>query len=345
MNISNQVVQLLARAEAHAHSREWREAVQLSMQALALDNDNADVLDKLGWYLSCAKQHRQAIKVYTALVDRGPERALWPYMLGYQYYALGEWRQALTWFDHALTLHTTYLVALYRKGYAHMQLKETEPARQSFMACIAGWRELDAQEQIQHAKHYAGACFQLGKLELDRGRTRIAEHWLKEAVAHDARDVYKQYNLGKALLSNEKYALALEHLEQADHLKPRQDWLAVPLARAYEGLGRLSDAEVVLCRVPARRRAAYIWTELGKVLLAQNRATDAREAMQSAVRADDTNHNTFFVLAQAYESCDDTEAATKAYQRAILLRRTNYGVSFPQAEERLAHLTNQLPAT
>lgn len=340
MNISNEVTQLLARAEAHAHLREWKEAVQLSMQALALDNDNANILDKLGWYLSCAKQHRLAIKVYTALVERGSERALWPYMLGYQYYALGEWRDAITWFDRALTLHSTYLVALYRKGYAHKQLKETEAAHQSLMTCIHVWRDLDAAEQVRQRKHYADACFQFGKLELERGRTRVAEHWLKESVAHDLGDAYKHYNLGKALLSNEKYTFALEHLEQADHLKPRQDWLAVPLAQAYGGLGKFTDAEAVLRRVPPRRRAAYIWTELGKVLLAQNRAIEAREAMQSAIRADNNNHNAFFVLAQAHESCDDTEAATTAYQRAIFLRRANYGVPFPKAEERLARLSN-----
>lgn len=335
--------QFLAQAEACASQRDWPGAAKLAIQALALDNNNTGVLDKVGWYLSRAKQHRQAIKVYTTLFEHDPERALWAYMLGYQHYELQEWREAVTWFDRALMLYPTYIVALYRKGYAHTQLKDAGAAQRSLRACIAAWKGLDTQEQEQQAKHYGRACFQLGKLELDQGRSRVAEPLLEVAVHYIPDDPYTHYSLGKALLKNGKFAVALEHLVIVDKLKPRQNWLVVPLAQAYTALGQFSEAEAIVRRIPPRHREPYMDNELGKILLAQGRAIEARDLMRAAVARKGANHFSFLVLAQAYEACGETAAAVNAYQRAIQLRRDNYSVPFPEAEQGLVRLAPALP--
>lgn len=331
----------LDHAEKLAQARNWSAAVDICARALKTDPDNTKILDKLGWYLSRAKRYEEAIQVYVDLASRAPKKARWRYMVGYQYYAQGQWADSIEWFDRALELYEAYLVVLYRKGYAHFQLNEKKSAKQAFQKCIGTWRTLQGEEQERQAKHYSGACFQLGKILLASGQTRNAEMILSEAVKYGAPNAHKHYNFGKALLGNGKAREALEQFEKADQIEPAKDYILDRTARALMCLEEYPRAEKVLERIPPRKRKAYVWRDVGRVQLAQGQPTQAIEALIKARKLDPKNHNTQYLLGLAYEGSGEPLAARAAYGRAVALRHRRYGLPFSEAEQRIAALEQQ----
>lgn len=342
--VSGEVISLLGQAKQLADTRDWSAAADICRHALELAPCNINILDNLGWYLSRAKRYGEAIEVFQDLVQRGPQKAKWPYMLGYQYYDQENWGEALRWFARALELRETYLVVLYRKGYAHVTLGETELAKQALQKCITVWRGLEGAEQEREAKHYSDACFQLGKILLESGQSRNAERILLDAVTYGPSDVYKHYCLGKALLRNGKASEALAQFQRAEQLKPGEDFVLVYMARAHMELGHYQEAEANLDRIPVRRRKAYVWHGIGRLRLLQKKNLQAVEALLEATRLEPRNHNQFLTLGQAYEAEGNLATAHRAYARAVELRRRNYDLEFPEAAERLAAVEHQATA-
>jgi CspA family cold shock protein len=333
---------LLAQAEQLAEAHDWSGAADICKRAVGLVPNDIVVVDKLGWYISRAKRYGEAIEVYQDLGQRDPNRATWPYMVGYQYYDQGQWREAIKWFSQALELWDTYLVVLYRKGYAHAELNEPEKAKQLFEKCTAVWRGLDGEDRERGAKYYSDACFQLGKLLLSRGQSRNAEGILSEAVRYGPPDGHKHYNFAKALLRNGKFKEALDQLRIADRVEPNKDYILVYMARAYMSLEDYQKAKEILERIPASRRKAYVWHEIGKLRLKQGQPAQAIEALMRATKLDPRNHNQHYSLGQAYEGSEELVEAHKAYTDAIRLRQLHYNLEFPEAQERLAVLEQLL---
>jgi tetratricopeptide (TPR) repeat protein/cold shock CspA family protein len=343
--VRTDVTSLLAQAKRLADAHNWSDAADTCRQALELAPDAMEVLDELGWYLSRAKRYEEAIEVYRDLVRRDPNKAKWPYMLGYQYYDQGQWGEAIEWFDRALGLWDSYLVVLYRKGYAHTELNERESAKQAFRKCIDVWRKLDGEARESSAKHYSDACFQLGKILLQGGQSRNAEEILSEAVRYGPPDAHKHYNFGKALLKNGKSSEALRQFQTADQLESDKDYILAYMARAYMDLEDYQQAEATLERIPMRRRKAYVWHDIGKLRLTRSQPQQAIEALVTATKLDPKNHNQYFSLGQAYEACEKPIAAHKAYIRAIELRQRYYDLEFIEAQERLTALEQYASAT
>jgi len=342
--VRSDVLGSLAQAKRLAGDLNWSDAADTCRRALELVPDNIETLDKLGWYLSRAKRYDEAIEVYRDLIGRNPDKAKWPYMLGYQYYDQGGWREALKWFDLALGLWDSYLIVLYRKGCAHTQLSETDLAKQSFQKCIGIWRSLGRRGQEKAAKTYSDACFQLGKLLLSSGQTRNAEGILSEAVKHGPVDANKHYNLGKSLLRNGKATEALEQFQEADQIKPGKEYILDRIARAHMELGEYDQADAALKRIPARRRKPYVWHDLGRLRLAQGYPERAISDLLRATKLDPKNHNSQCLLGQAYAENGDIPEACRAFTRAIDLRRRNYSLEFPEAQERLTALEREAEA-
>lgn len=110
------VEELLEKAERFAGQQRWEEAALVARQAVDTVPEHRWAKDKLGWYLSRAKKHADAIEVYSLLVQEAPENPKYPYMLGYQYYDQQDFTNAVPWFRKALDLKPDYLVVLYRCG-------------------------------------------------------------------------------------------------------------------------------------------------------------------------------------------------------------------------------------
>lgn len=341
------VEELLEKAERFAEQKRWEEAVAVARQAVDLAPQNRWAKDKLGWYLSRAKKHVDAIEVYRLLVQEEPGNYKYPYMLGYQYYDQQDYASAIPWFRKSLELRPDYMVVLYRCGYALMKTGDMSTAEESLRSCVRHWRELqDGDSKDREKQTYSNACFQLGKIHVERNDWDHAVNAFSESVNYDAGDTDKLYNLGKALVKTERFEEAIGVLSKADQLTPRKHYIQTYLAIALHRQSNLAEAERIFDAIPDRikNQFPYIWQHHAELYRTQGRISEMIRILRGATRKPNEKglhswYDVFMLLASAYEDTDDIASAYAAYQNANAWHVKSRGRESQAAMEKLETLT------
>jgi tetratricopeptide (TPR) repeat protein len=334
----------LTAGERAINENRWPEAVKWLAKATEFIPADTAVLGKLGFCLSRNQEYQRAIEVFTDLSTREPKVARWPYMVGYQYYMQSQWAEAVRWFDQALGIQPTYLIVLYRKGYAHLRMDQLTEAERSFRSCLTIWEDLPPEAQQEKRSSYSDACFQLGKLYLKQGLTFKARRCLTLAVEHDQDHADKRYELGKCLLQTGQANEAIKELRYADRLNAGVDYIIDRLAQAYIAIGDLTEAEKLYSGIPPYRRREYVLRNLGILYFKQERYEEAVRSLLEAIRKEPRNHHSHYYLGLAHEALGNPVKARQAYREAIQIRQKRYNKSYPEAEERLRATEEQLAA-
>jgi tetratricopeptide (TPR) repeat protein/cold shock CspA family protein len=335
------------RAQEHINRNEWDQAVDLLEQAEQQEPENPYVLGPLAFCYSRLKRHTQAIGLYEKLCELQPDVARWPYGLGYQYYDQQQYAEAMEYFDRALEIEPSYIVVLYRKGYALSTIKGKEgQALTTFERCREAFQALpegDAKER--ECKHYADACYQQGKLFLKVGNRRLAEERLLEAAEMKGNEPDVHYVLGKTFLKTERFDEAIDSLETARRLSRHpQHYILDFLARAYAGAGQLQEALRVYEQMPpAIRNRPYILRNLGDVYIQLEQWDRAEQTLREAVNKEHRNHNGHYRLGVVYQRLCKWPEAAQEFRTAIELRQRHYNVPFPEAAGALEALLAERP--
>jgi len=320
----------------------WQDAIRLLGELFTEDPSNIDIAGKLGFALSQARELDRAIEIFKHISSIQPNHAIWPYMIGYQFYIKGDWAQSIEWFDRALNLNSDYIKALYRKGYAQLRLGQREDALETLHYCIEVCEQLPQAEQQTNRKYYAKANFLLGKAYLNVGLSLKARRPLEVAVSFDGDDLDKRYELGKCLLQNGDADGAIEQLSKANSLKAGVDYVLDRLAQALIAKGDLTKAEETYKMIPEHRRRAFVLKNMGALYLDLGQPNKALPILKQAVKRDHSSHNAYYLLGKALEALNQKEAARQAYSKAIDLKQQHYGRDFPDARERFTQLDSEL---
>jgi tetratricopeptide (TPR) repeat protein len=256
-------------------------------------------------------------------------------MVGFQYYSQERWEDSLEWFRRALRLHDGYIVAWYRAAYAVHRLGKDDESIGCLQRCIDSYGRLEGDAQLRERKTYGKAQSLLGKIYVSQGLHLKAHRPLEVAVEVDGRNSDRRYQLGKCLLLKGEAEHALTHLEQANRLKPRTDYIIDRLAQANMKCGNLDKALRLYESIHPKRRKPYILKNLGALHLERGEPEKASAVLSQAVRGDSANHNAHFLLGQAAEASGRFAEAVRAFERAIELKQKNYDRPFPDAQERL----------
>jgi ''Cold-shock'' DNA-binding domain./Tetratricopeptide repeat. len=342
---ASQLEGYLKKGEQYMSENNWTDAASAFKQAAELDPNNISIQGKLGFCYSRNGQHDLSIIIFSELSQREPYIAKWPYMIGYQYYDKKDWKNAIQSFDKALSLNGDYIKALYRNGYARIQMDDLDGAEGMLLRCISSWRKLNDEKKVAEKNHYSDACFQLGKVYLNKGLTIKAEKWLKEAVCHDDRDEHKHYNLGKAFLGNKKIPEALEEFKLANTLHPYLDYFQDKLAYTYLQAGQAEQAEQIYQAIPPRKRKSYIWCNYGVTLLQKGKSEAAVNALQNAAKQDYNNHRIHFYLGSAYLERENIPHAVKELELAAKLKLKNFSTEYKEAIEKIQMIRSQFGET
>jgi tetratricopeptide (TPR) repeat protein len=336
-----QLSEFLLKGEQFMSESNWDEAIAVYKKAVELDQHNISILGKLGFCYSRSGQHELSIKIFSDLCQRAPQDAKWPYMIGYQYYDKKDWKKAIQYFDKSLSLDGDYIKVLYRSSYARIQIDDIETAEKLLLKCINSWQKLDEGKKVGENSRYSDACFQLGKLYLNKRLTLKAEKWLKEAVSHGDRDEHKHYNLGKAFLGNKKITEALEEFKRANALHPRLDYFQDKLAYTYLQAGQFDQAEQIYQTIPPHKRKSYIWCNYGVTLLKRGKSEAAINALQNAVKQDYDNHRIHFYLGSAYLERENIPHALKELELAAKLKLKYFETEYKEAIEKIKMIHSQ----
>lgn len=323
----------------------WLDAIPLLNEVFSADPSNIDIGGKLGFALSQTRQLDYAIETFKRISTMQPQKAIWPYMVGYQFYVRNEWEQSLEWFDKALNLNPDYIKCLYRKGYAQLRAGKLEDAIVTIKHCIEAWERSGEGEKQADRKYYAKANFLLGKSYLSVGLSLKARRPLETAVSTDGDDADKRYELGKCLLQNGNIDGAIEQLSKANALKAGVDYVLDRLAQALIAKGDKAKAEEMYNMIPENRRRAFVLKNMGALYLDLGQADKALPLLRKAVVRDQASYKAHYFLGQALEGVRQNRAARQAFSKAIDLRQKRYGKDFPEARFRIEQLDLALKDT
>jgi tetratricopeptide (TPR) repeat protein len=316
----------------------WQDAIPILNEVFSADPSNIDIGGKLGFALSQARLLNDAIEIFKQLSIVQPEKAIWPYMVGYQFYAKSEWQQSIEWFDKALRLNPDYIKCLYRKGYAQTRAGKREEAMETLKHCLKIWEESDESTKQTDRKYYGNANFLLGKSYLNVGLSLKARRPLEIAVSFDDDDCDKRYELGKCLLQNGNIDGAIEQLTAADSLRGGVDYVLDRLAQAFIAKGDKTKAEELYCSIPGNQRRSFVLKNLGSLYLDLGQPDKALPLLRNAVARDRESFKAHYFLGQALEGVSQLRAARQAYSKAVELRQKRYNKDFPEATLKIEQL-------
>ncbi len=187
------------------------------------------------------KDYARAQQVLDQLISRLPA-AQAHYLEGRVWYDAAIFDRALASFEKASAADKTLEGLALQTGKTQLSLRNFEQAETNFRAALA------ASPSDIEAKYFLGALL----VQQNRNDESLI---LLTAVKSSRPDLWgTSYYLGKAQLALGKPALALPLLIEAAHRAPNESPVQYQLARAYQGLGRKTEAAQAFARV-ARLKA------------------------------------------------------------------------------------------
>lgn len=241
--------ELIAEAERAAADRDWSRAADI----LAGAKSTKFVRERRVWYLSRAKRYEEALQLLSELRQQDPEHYRPYYMIGYQFYEQGKYRESLEWFDAALERNPQHLKSLWRRAYALHALGQENKARVAAGTILRIWRELPPEKQEMDRKILGKASYLLGKGQL-RNDPEGAVHLLRQASEIDPDDPYRLYQLAKALRLSGHASEALPNIKRARRLQRGDVHIELEYANSLIETGAVPEALQAIRPVSRRCR-------------------------------------------------------------------------------------------
>jgi tetratricopeptide (TPR) repeat protein/DNA-binding winged helix-turn-helix (wHTH) protein len=251
------------------------EALAAALQGLAVDAESKDLINQTSGLYSTLGRHDEAIAMIQRYIALAPNEPNAYDSLGLFYQWAGRYQQALEAYQHALALKPNFEVALIHLGNVHFQQGRYREAIEIFNRYIAigpsdnergrGYSSLSAvylkRGELDQSKQAAkkaltyvpGGLWQLARVMLAQGNTRLAEEFMREynassqGVERGRRPPRRVvlYLQGLVELKNGRAAEAVAAFTEALQHRPvawEMDAFEDCLANAYLELGRWDEA-------------------------------------------------------------------------------------------------------
>ena len=295
-------------------------------------------IEKTAWCASRLSKYDLAIKRYNMLVEKEPQSAKWSYCVGYQYYMQKDWKTANQWFEKALLLYPEYLVVKYRYAYSLRQmcgsmmvLKKDEfwKALKSLAECDPIWNNYTPEQKRQNEDTYAAICFQHAKLLIDRNHIEEAINYLEKAFFIKPKEEEYQYQLSKSYLS-------LGNIERAKKVFPTDSkkYYVKELEIDILVADKKHNEAIEKCSALLKyRKKDYLYRELGMQYYEIGNLNDAISCIMQAEKMNSKNHLTQYAKAQILYRAGFLSAAKNSTEHATSLKNTKYSSAFTEAVE------------
>jgi Flp pilus assembly protein TadD len=186
------------------------------------------------------RDYTDADRWFTKATAGDPLEASYWYLLGRTRYKEGQYEEAVSAFEHALSLHPRYVEAENNRGLALSVLQKKDLAIQAYQQAI-DWQGSSGTD--------AQPYFNLGTLLLEQNELAKAMDLLEKAVALSPSNPRMHEELGKAYVQQGNLALAQHELEVAVSLSPETSSLHYRLAQIYKKQLKadLAEREFTIC--------------------------------------------------------------------------------------------------
>jgi len=222
--------------------------------------------------------------------------------------------------QEAKPLLTTYLEAHPDAGEAHLLMGQ--------ILYRQGQPRPSMSEYVKASETVELSAFDLRIFALDCAAIPDlpeAEKWLRRAIDKDSQDAANWEALGHIQFSSQQYQSAIESMEHALQLAPRNVSAESMIGLAHERLAQLDEAETAYRTAIAWQAGqadndAVPFTGLGRLLIGLDRSEEAIPWLQRATKAAPQTSEPHELLGLAYAQTGRDKEAQSELEEAIRLR-------------------------
>lgn len=344
--MSNKKIKCLE-AEEKENARNWQGALDTYQEIATEEQNDIEILSKIGWCQSRLGEYKKAINTFKKIVDIDPRKAKWSYMVGYQYYAQKDWQNAIIWFKKALEIYPKYFIVKYRLAYALIQvsgviyrLKRPEylEALKHLEDCEIIWRNMPEAKKNTNKSTFADVCFQKGKIYNEREDWVRAIECFKKAILLKPNFVEAQYQLAKSLNNNGETKESLKFLPK----NSSKYYIQELKADIYFKIGKINESLEIAFNCLKNRKKDYILRHISEIYLYKKDSKNAHAYSKKAIVSNKNNHKNHFILGKVYYSLGLLFRAKEEIKLAIQLKKERYDSKYLEAIELLKAIDEKI---
>jgi len=223
-------------------------------------------------------------------------------------YKLGQYQQALEYYNKALSIDSTFYSAYYGKGLTLKKMRKYREAAEAYHGAI------------RHNPTYTEAYVALGKIYTALNKHDDAVETYQKGVKNDPSSAKLYYELGAVYLNNKKdYQKAYQNFSKAVQLNPEYDLAFYSLGVSLTELARYDEAVMALenaLAVTKRRNWESPYYRLAVVYNKQGNHSAAKEAAVNALNADSDYAPAAYEAGKACKELKQYDQAIKYFQQA-----------------------------
>lgn len=323
------------KAKELEEKKQWDDAIIIYKEILQ-EEKTVENIERLGWCYSREQNYKNALKCFNYLEQNEPKMAKWKYMIGYQYYCMKEWTNAINYFEKALKIKHDYLIVKYRVSYAYYQLagnyKELTKAEYwkalgHLDECDEIWKNYNEIEKRKMKSTYYEICFLHGKmLQRIPNQRKKAIKYFKNAL-QIKKDETCKYNLSKTYYLEKEYELAKENLPNS-----RQYYVLELEAYIETRLENYDKAIELMQQLMKRnKKKDYFNNNLAFIYLIKGDNEKALKYANNALRINSKNHKVHYTLAIIYYKYGLLDSALNELELAIDFMKKIYHADYREA--------------
>ena len=297
---------------------------------------NDELLEKLGWCFSRDERYNESISIYNKLIEKEPQKALWHYSRGYQFYMQEQWQQAADNFYVALEAYPNYFKVKYRLAYSLLKLsgdymqwsKDTFwKAIQQLKECHTIYSKFTDKKKQENNSLYADICALHGKtISSSTQHIDEAVSWLQKSLELKSDDDVK-YQLAKAYFTKKDYETALVTLPQ----KSTKYYITELKVDILANSGKLDEAISILLNHIKYRPKDYNYRRVSEIYLQLKQFDNAEKYALIAISKNRDNHKNYYVCGQVYNVKEQNKTAVDYLIKADEVKQKKFNSSFSEA--------------
>lgn len=338
---------LLQQAKELEHDKKWAEAAKAYVSLLQAD-DADPIIEKVAWCYSRDGKYKEAISYLMELYKHKPTYAKACYMIGYQYYCLKQWNNAIVWYEKALEIYPDYFIVKYRLAYSYIQVAgnfmrftkaECWKALGHLNDCHNIWANFSESKRLNNKSIYFDINFLHGKILMNLPNYYMkAVGLFKEALTINPDNEDVQYELSKTHYINGNYCEAKNNLPRGNK------YYVLELSALIDTkLGNYDDAITTLEKLISFRRKDYLFTNLAYAYMLKGETDQAFKYAKMAVSIGKNNHKNYYLLAKICYSYGLLDKSLLNLQKAVDIKREKYKTSFIECEELMEKIKHEKP--
>lgn len=322
---ANKISFTLQRANAAAVARDYVSAIRLYTKALKSDENNTDILIKLGSAYVSAGDDENALGVFTSVLEKEPDNFDALNYLSGIYRRLGRFEESIKMMEQVRDRDSKAGAVDYNMGYTYRLMKQYDKAAECFMNVI------DSNPNDVLAYNH------LGCIEDLRGNHDKAIAAFSRGLQVDPNHPVLHYNVALSLASQGKDEEAEKHFQAALRSKPTWSEAAGKYADLLLHMKETEKAKDILLqdiKLNPANESAY--NKLGRLYLKQDDFENAELTYSKVLKLNAENTEALNGLSKAYEKQKKYTQASDILEKLEILESGDERVAVRYAKVLIA---------